>query len=83
MGMNIEINEHVQKEFEYIVELHQKYGASNKMNNVEDLINFVLASVADGSRRPGSWERDLLHPMGLIVDCDEHHQHHSEYGATV
>ncbi len=78
--MKIEINAHVLKELEYLVALHQHSGASNSMHSVEDLVGFVLASVADGSRRPGAWERQLLEMMGLVADCDEHHIYRSQYG---
>ncbi len=77
--MNIEINPHVLKELEYMVELHQGSGASNPMRSVEDLVGFVLASIADGSRRPGAWERQMLEMMGLVADCDEHHIYRSQY----
>lgn len=38
-----------------------------------------LASIADGSRRPGSWERSLLERMGLVTD-DEHYSYRPHYG---
>ena len=50
------------------------------MDSVESLVNYVLSSVADGSRRPGSWERHLLEMMGLVVDSDEHHHYRAQYG---
>lgn len=78
--MNIEINEHVLKELEYMVELHQQYGAVNQMASVEELVAYVLASIADGSRRLGSWERQLLSPMGLVAECMEHETYRSTYG---
>lgn len=80
MNQSIEINAHVWKELQYLVELHQRSGAPNPMQSVEDLVGFVLASVADGSRRPGAWERQLLEMMGLVADCDEHHTYRSQYG---
>ena len=76
----IEINPHVYQELEYMVELYQESGSNNPFENVEDLIGFVLASVADGSRRPGAWERTLLDMMGLVADCDEHHIYRANYG---
>jgi hypothetical protein len=50
------------------------------MQSVEALAAYVLASVADGSRRPGAWERQLLEHMGLVADCDEHHQYRPHGG---
>ena len=63
-----------------MVELHQNSDASTPFKTVEELVGFVLASIADGSRRPGSWERQLLIPMGLVADCDEHHRYRADYG---
>ena len=80
MNNSIKINEQVYKELEYIIELHQRNGVPNPMQSVDDLVGFVLASVADGSRRPGAWERQLLEMMGLVADCDEHHLYRSHYG---
>jgi len=78
--MKIEINGVVLEELEYLVELHQRSGASNTIQSVEDLVGYVLASVADGSRRPGAWERQLLVMMGLVADCDEHQIYRGQYG---
>jgi len=78
--MKFEINEHVLKELEYIVELHREHGAPNKCETIQDLVEYVLMSVADGSRRPGAWERGMLEQMGLIADCDAHNEYRSEYG---
>ena len=50
------------------------------MQSVEDLVGYVLVSVADGSRRPGAWERQMLEMMGLVADCNEHHIYRSQYG---
>ena len=63
-------------------ELHQRSGAPNPMETVDYLVGFVLDSVADGSRRPEAWERQLLEMMGLVADCDEHHIYRSHYGKT-
>ncbi|ECE2890369.1 hypothetical protein C6K41_22045 [Salmonella enterica] len=79
--MQVTINPEVLKELEYMVSLYQKHGAPNPMESVEQLVGFVLASVADGSRRPGAWERGMLEQMGLVADCDEHHQYRASYGA--
>ncbi|CAM5208397.1 hypothetical protein OURE66S_03600 [Oligella ureolytica] len=78
--IEIEIPTEVLKELEYIVKLHKLHDAPNPQDSVHELIRFVLASIADGSRRPGSWEREILIPMGLIADCDEHDCYRSEYG---
>ena len=79
--MKIDINPDVLYELEYMVELRKSFGAPNPMHTVGDLVNFVLASVADGSRRPGAWERQMLDMMGLVADCDEHGQYRDHYGA--
>jgi hypothetical protein len=78
--MQIEINPHILKELQYLVELHQQYGAANPRSSVEDLVGYVLASVADGSRRPGAWERQMLDMMGLVAECDEHYTYRPTYG---
>ncbi|MCY1291902.1 hypothetical protein D9M70_411080 [compost metagenome] len=78
--MKIEINPLVLAELQYMVKLHQQYGAPNQFDTVEGLVAYVLASVADGSRRPGAWERGMLDMMGLVADCDEHHMYRSTYG---
>lgn len=80
MNKPIQIHPEVRKELEYLVELHQQYGAANPMSSVEDLAGYVLASVADGSRRPGAWERNMLEMMGLVAECDEHYQYRPRYG---
>ena len=78
--MKITIHPETLKELNHLVALHQQHGAPAPMENVEALVNYVLASVADGSRRPGSWERQLLNMMGLVADCEEHQHYRSHYG---
>ena len=70
--MKIDIHPEVLKELEYLVELHQRHGAPNTQASVDDLVAYVLASIADGSRRPGAWERQLLELMGLVAESEEH-----------
>ena len=76
----IKVNELVYKEFEYMLALHKKVDSYTRFETVNDLFNYVLASIADGSRRPGSWERDLLIPMGLVAETEEHYVYRSSYG---
>ncbi len=76
----IEIDAGVRKELEYLVELHRRYGAPMAMPSVEALVGYVLAAVADGSRRPGAWERQMLESLGLVADCVEHHQYRPHGG---
>lgn len=79
--MKIKINDKVARELAYIVELHKEHGAPNSMDSVDQLVAYVLASVADGSRRPGSWERQMLNIMGLVADCSAHLEYRDKYGA--
>jgi hypothetical protein len=76
----IEIDAGVRKELEYLVALHARYGAPMSMPSVEALARYVLASIADGSRRPGAWERQMLESLGLVADCVEHHQYRPHGG---
>lgn len=78
--MKIEIDDDVARELAYMVRLHKEHGAPAEMESVERLVGYVLSSVADGSRRPGSWERGILVQMGLVADCDEHHEYRATYG---
>lgn len=80
MKIEIEINSDVINELNYIVELHKAHRALSPMTNIEQLINYILAHIADGSRRPGSWERGLLESMGLIAECQEHRNYRTRYG---
>lgn len=78
--MKIDIHPEIAKELAYIIELHQRHGASNTMDNTEELVAYVLASIAEGSRRPGSWERQLLSSIGLVADCQAHEIYRDTYG---
>ena len=81
--MKIDIHPSIVKELEYLIELHQQYGPSTYLNSVEQLVDYILSSVADGSRRPGAWERQLLYPMGLVADCVEHEVYREAWEAGV
>ena len=78
--MRVTIDDAVLAELQHIVALHRKHGAPNSFDDVESLVAFVLASVADGSRRPGAWERSMLEAMGLVAGCPEHHLYRADYG---
>lgn len=78
--MQVIIDSQVLKELQYLVDLHTTYGAPNQFDSVEDLVAYVLAAVADGSRRPGAWERSMLESMGLVANCDEHQRYRAQYG---
>jgi hypothetical protein len=78
--MNIEIEEVIIKELTYMLELHQQHGPAEYFKNVEQMIAFILGSIVDGSRRPGSWERQLLIPMNLVANCEEHNCYRADYG---
>lgn len=80
--MKIVIDPNVLKELEYMVKLHSQHGAPSPCESVDELVGYILASVADGSRRPGSWERAMLESMGLVADCDDHRQYRANYGAA-
>lgn len=79
--MKIEVSNEVTKEFQYMAELAKKYGSPCGLSTAEEMVAYVLRSVADGSRRPGSWERQMLVSMGLVVDCPEHEEYRNKYGA--
>ena len=81
--MRVTIDDAVLEELQHIVDLHRKHGAPNPLDDVESLVGFVLASVADGSRWPGAWERSILEAMGLVADCREHHRYRADYGAPM
>ena len=74
-GLTIEIHPSVRAELEYMAGLHREYGAPARMESLEELVAYILGVIADGSRRPGSWERELLIPMGLVAETDLHHEY--------
>jgi hypothetical protein len=78
--MQLTIDREVLQELQHIVDLHRKHGAAHPFDNVEGLVAYVLASIADGSRRSGAWERSMLEGMGLVAYCDEHEQYRALYG---
>lgn len=77
----IDVDPDVLRELQYMVELSKKHGSLCPVQNVSGLIAYILASVADGSRRPGAWERQLLILMGLVANCPEHLTYRAHYGS--
>lgn len=78
--MQVAIDPEVLTELEYIVALHREHGAPNPMQSVDQLVHHALACIADGSRRPGAWEREILEKMGLVAECDDHQRYRRHYG---
>jgi len=83
--MKIEISKELYSEFKYLHELLKKSSQKDSACNLsfdtpQELIAYALSSIADGSRRPGSWERGMLESMGLVADCPEHFEYRQTYG---
>ncbi|MDD9640736.1 hypothetical protein MXM81_17680 [Serratia plymuthica] len=71
-GLQVTVDPEIAGELAYMLKLQQTCGAAVQLENVEGLIHYILTSIADGSRRPGSWDRGLLVQLGLVADGDEH-----------
>lgn len=78
--MIIKFDPQILAELEYLVELINANNGSVEFDNVEQLVSYVMFHIADGSRRPGSWERGLLQSLGLVSDAPEHHVYRGTYG---
>ena len=76
--VSVEVDRSVYAEFEYLSMLLK--GDSELLETPTDIINVILTAFADGSRRPGSWERDMLDSVGLISNRPEHQVYRQEYG---
>ncbi|MGP2835208.1 hypothetical protein ACTVKO_18015 [Serratia nevei] len=81
-GLQITVDPEIASELAYMLKLQQTCGAAVQLENVEGLIHYILASIADGSgsRRPGSWERGILVQLGLVANGDEHQVYRADYG---
>ncbi len=66
--MKIEIGEYIVKEFNYLIELHQQHGPSTNLQSVEQLVGFILSSIADGSRRLATNEKSLTIFYALVIN---------------
>ena len=67
-------------ELDYMIELGRDDSMAYSPKTVEDLIVHVVVAVADGSRRPGAWEREVISMLGLVSSKPEHHFYRSSYG---
>lgn len=81
--VTLNLPEGVKAELDYLVKLHNEHGAPNRFNSIESLLEYVASAVADGSRRPGSWERTIVEQMGLIPDTAELLEYRTQYGEPI
>lgn len=81
--MNIEIDDWIIYELKTIVDMHKKHGAPNKMENVNELVSFVLSAIVDGSENPNSREHVLLEIMGIDWNGDEYKSECSQHDIPV
>lgn len=79
--VRVELGPQTKSELDYLVSLHKEHGAPNPYETVEELLAYVASAVADGSRRPGAWERGVLEQMGLVPDSPAAHVYRANYGA--
>lgn len=78
--VTLQLDTDVKAELDYLVSLHVNHGAPNRFKSVERLLEYVASAVADGSRRPGAWERSLLEMMGLVPDSPVASVYRATYG---
>lgn len=77
----ITINPQIKKELKYLFEsLKEDKKNIHKFESVNHLINYILSSVTNGSRRPYCWERSILHMMGILPDNEIFNYYRKEYG---
>ncbi|MDP2903090.1 MAG: hypothetical protein Q8N96_08265 [Methylovulum sp.] len=74
MKIELEIDSGVIEELKYIQYLHEESGSTLPIkNDVNDLINYILASVAIGSCKPRSCEREIVQQLRLVVFSHDDH----------
>lgn len=77
----VDVDDGVMRELELLVAQHREHGAPYRCESVPDLAAWMLTCCADGSRRPGSWERQAIMSMGLVPDTPNAAVYRQEYGA--
>ncbi len=82
--LEIMLPQHVADELSYMIELINEAGSmamdANSGYTVEDLAKYILCHIADGSRRPGAWERQMLEMLGLVANDPKHCVYRQSYG---
>jgi len=78
--IDVAVSQGVAAELRYLLDLIADTPFGAAPTSVEDLCRYVMTAIADGSRRPGSWERELLASLGLVSERDEHHVYRRDYG---
>ncbi len=82
MKIELHLHDGVYQELQYLVHLQQTYGAPVPQKSVGSLLAYLAATAADGSRRPGAWERQILEMTGLLPEsCVELSMYRAEFGA--
>ena len=82
MKIELHLDEDTYRELQYLVDLQQRYRDSVPMaqGSVADLLVYLAAAMADGSRRPGAWERQILEMTGQLPQCGELAHYRAAYG---
>lgn len=78
--IEVELPSGVASELRYLLDLMEDESWGVAYATIEELCSYVMTTIADGSRRPGSWERQVLESMGLVSERLEHHVYRSDYG---
>ena len=83
MKIELEIDDGVVKELKYLQHLHRQTGSNTQvMNDVDQLIKYILSAVAKGSCQPRSCEREIVQQLGLVAMHDDHLKSRDYYGET-
>lgn len=77
--VNVALPAEIAAELEYLISV-TKAAPAGGFESTAELLRHVAISIADGSRRPGSWERPMLVSMGIVSGDESELRSRREYG---
>lgn len=78
--LTIDVRADVLSEINYILEVAEIDEKDIYFQDIEGLINYLFTIIADGARKPSSWERSINNQLEIYMDSPVFSVYRAEYG---
>lgn len=80
--LTLEVSQVALDELELLLAEHRKHEEVPIFDSVEAMVRSFVGVIVEGSTGPGTWERQLLYPLGLIPLGSEVLKHYRAPGSA-
>lgn len=80
VSLTIDVHADVLDEIDYIIKLAKRDDQDIYFRDISGLVNYLFTTIADGARKPRSWEREVNNHLEIYMAAAEFEIYRAEYG---